>query len=137
MSQENVEMRSAPVYDECRDEANFRPSSDAYRAATCEWGWSEEFPDSHGVFRDPQPRSTRLLEWLSQWEDWRVEAEEYIDGRRVRRGSVSVHGARQGERGRLGYDRGPPVDDACRQDRYGWRSSPDRTKALEAAGLSE
>ena len=32
----------------------------------------------HGVFRDPEPKSSRMLEWLSQWEDWRVEAEEYI-----------------------------------------------------------
>ena len=40
------------------------------------WGWSEEFPDIHGVFRDPEPRSSRMLEWLSRWENWRVEAEE-------------------------------------------------------------
>jgi ketosteroid isomerase-like protein len=75
MSEENVDALR-PVYEEW-GRGNFRPSSDAY-GPDLEWGWSDEFPDSHGVFRDPERRSSRMLEWLSQWEDWRVEAEEYI-----------------------------------------------------------
>jgi hypothetical protein len=54
MSEENVDALR-PVYEEW-GRGNFRPSSDAY-GPDLEWGWSEEFPDSHGVFRDPAPRS--------------------------------------------------------------------------------
>jgi hypothetical protein len=75
MSQENVDALR-PVYEEW-GRGNFRPSFDAC-GPDLEWGWSEEFPDVHGVFRDPEPRSSRVLAWLSQWEDWRVEAEGYI-----------------------------------------------------------
>ena len=43
-----------------------------------EWGWSEEFPGLRGVSRDPEARSRRLREWLSPWENWRCEAEEFV-----------------------------------------------------------
>jgi hypothetical protein len=75
MSQENVEALR-PVYEEW-GRGNFRPQFAVY-APEMEWGWSEEFPGLHGVYRDPQARSRRLREWLSPWEEWRVEAEEYI-----------------------------------------------------------
>jgi ketosteroid isomerase-like protein len=42
------------------------------------WGWSEEFPEIHGTYSDPDVARDRLRRWLSPWEDWRVEAEEYL-----------------------------------------------------------
>jgi ketosteroid isomerase-like protein len=42
------------------------------------WGWSDEFPEIHGRFSDPTIARDRLRRWLSPWEDWRVEAEEYL-----------------------------------------------------------
>jgi uncharacterized protein len=132
MSEENVEALR-PVYEEWA-RGNFRPSSDVY-GPDLEWGWSEEFPDIHGVFRDPEPR-TRSLEWLRQWEDWLVEAEEYISG-----GEFVVVLCRY--RGR-GKQSGAAVDTtgahvwtmregkAVRLEVFS-----SRAKALEAAGLSE
>jgi ketosteroid isomerase-like protein len=80
MSQENVDALQ-PVYAEW-SQGNWRPAFDVYDPEM-EWGWSEEFP-SAGVSRDPALRSSRLREWLSPWEDWRCEAEEFIaDGDHV------------------------------------------------------
>ena len=57
---------------------NFRPRFDVY-ADDMVWGWSEEFPGLRGVSSDtPEEGSRRLREWLSQWKDWRCEAEEFI-----------------------------------------------------------
>ena len=42
------------------------------------WGWSEEFPEIHGTYGDPEAARDRLRRWLSPWEKWRVEAEEYV-----------------------------------------------------------
>ena len=42
------------------------------------WGWSDEFPEIHGTYSDPAVANDRLRRWLSPWEDWRVEAEEYL-----------------------------------------------------------
>jgi uncharacterized protein len=57
---------------------NFRPRFDVY-ADDWQWGWSEEFPGLEGVSADPNLKSDRLREWLSQWEDWRCEAEDYVE----------------------------------------------------------
>ena len=43
-----------------------------------EWGWSDDFPGLAGVYHDPAERNKRLYEWLSPWEDWRCEAEDYV-----------------------------------------------------------
>jgi ketosteroid isomerase-like protein len=56
---------------------NWRPTFDVY-GSEMEWGWSDEFPGLGGVYRDPEQRNERLHEWLSPWEDWRCEAEEYV-----------------------------------------------------------
>jgi uncharacterized protein len=56
---------------------NWRPRFDVY-ADEMEWGWSDEFPGLAGVHHDPALRSERLREWLSPWEDWRCEAEDYV-----------------------------------------------------------
>jgi ketosteroid isomerase-like protein len=58
-------------------QGNWRPVFDIYDPEM-EWGWSAEFP-SAGVYREPVERSKRLHEWLSPWEDWRCEVEEYIE----------------------------------------------------------
>jgi len=43
-----------------------------------EWGWSDEFPGLAGVYHDPSERNDRLREWLSPWEHWRCEAEDFV-----------------------------------------------------------
>jgi ketosteroid isomerase-like protein len=133
MSQENVEALR-PVYQEW-GRGNFRPTTDVY-AADMEWGWSGEFPDIHGVFRDPELRSRRMLDWLGQWEDWHIEAEHYISA-----GDFVVVLCRYTGRGK---ESGVAVDTPgahvwTMRDGKGVRLEifSSRTKALEAAGLSE
>jgi ketosteroid isomerase-like protein len=65
-----------PIYQEW-GRGNWQPRFDIY-APDMEWGWSEEFPMLHGISRDPEVRSQRLREWLSPWEDWRCEAEDFV-----------------------------------------------------------
>jgi ketosteroid isomerase-like protein len=73
MAEENVESLRH-VYAKW-ERADFTPRFELY-APDWEWGWSDEFPGLGGVKRDPS--NERLREWLSPWEQWRVEAEEYI-----------------------------------------------------------
>ena len=40
-------------------------------------GLVREFPDSAGVEPGAEGQSEKLLAWLSTWERWRVEVEEY------------------------------------------------------------
>jgi ketosteroid isomerase-like protein len=75
MSEENV-AALRPVYEEW-GRGNFRPRFDLY-APDMEWGWSNEFPGLHGVYRDTEARNSRLREWLSPWDEWHIEAEEYV-----------------------------------------------------------
>jgi uncharacterized protein len=44
-----------------------------------EWGWSPEFPDIAGVYRDMETPNSRLRAWLSPWERWLCEAEEFVE----------------------------------------------------------
>jgi ketosteroid isomerase-like protein len=77
MSEGNVELLR-PIYAEwARGNFAYRPS---VYAADMEWGWSEEFPGLEGVGRDPEhdASSSRLQQWLKEWEDWRCEAERYV-----------------------------------------------------------
>jgi ketosteroid isomerase-like protein len=83
MAQENVETVQRGnvealrgVYEEW-GRGNWTPRFEVY-ADDMEWGWSEEFPGLSGVSRDPEVKSRRLREWLSPWEDWRCEAEEFV-----------------------------------------------------------
>ena len=75
MSEPNIEALR-PVYAEW-SQGNWRPRFDLY-APDMEWGWSDEFPGLAGVYRDPKLRNERLVEWLSPWDDWRCEAEDYV-----------------------------------------------------------
>jgi uncharacterized protein len=135
MVQENVEVANVealrPVYEEW-GRGNWRPRFDLY-ARDMEWGWSDEFP-THGVFREPEAISARLRDWLSPWEDWRCEAEEFIPA-----GEFVVVLTRYTGRGK---ESGANVDtrgahlwtlrdgEAIRLEVFS-----SRTKALEAAGL--
>ena len=74
LNQTNIKVLE-PVYEQF-SKGNFRPVTDAY-GADLEWGWSEEFPDIAGVERGAEGQSDKLLAWLSTWEHWRVEVEEY------------------------------------------------------------
>ncbi len=77
MPDRNVELLQ-PVYDEwAKGNFAYRPS---VYAEEWEWGWSEEFPGLEGVGRDPEhdERSSRLRQWLKEWEQWRCEAERYV-----------------------------------------------------------
>jgi ketosteroid isomerase-like protein len=133
MSQENVEA-IRPVYDQW-ERGNFRPQYDIY-GPDMELLWSEEFPDLHGVFRDPEVRSHRLREWLSPWQEWQVEAEDYVSA-----GDFVVVLCRYTGRGK---ESGVEVDargahlwtmregKAVRLEIFS-----SRRKALEAAGLSK
>ena len=56
---------------------NWRPRFELY-ADDFEWDWSEEFPESSGFSGDPERASERLRAWLSPWEEWRCEAEDYV-----------------------------------------------------------
>jgi ketosteroid isomerase-like protein len=65
------------VYDEW-GRGNWRPAFDVYDEHM-EWGWSDEFPGLDGVFEDRRDPNPRLRSWLSGWEDWRAEADDYLE----------------------------------------------------------
>src|SRR5919201_1413629 len=44
-----------------------------------EWGYSDEFPGIAGVYRDTRTPNPRIRSWLSPWEHWQCDAEEYIE----------------------------------------------------------
>ena len=75
MSEENVE-NLRTVYTEW-SRGNFRRVTDVY-GPDMEWGWSEEFFDLGGVAHESGARSERMLRWLSSWEEWRIEPEDFI-----------------------------------------------------------
>lgn len=75
MSEANVELLR-PVYEEW-SRGNFRPVTDAYDSQL-EWGWSGEFPGMAGVEPGTEGQDPRLVQWLSTWEHWRVEARDFL-----------------------------------------------------------
>lgn len=56
---------------------DWSPRFDFY-ADDMEWGWSEDFPDLAGVFADTETPNSRLRTWLSPWEMWTCEAEDFV-----------------------------------------------------------
>jgi ketosteroid isomerase-like protein len=76
MAQGNADL-IRPIYEEW-SRGNWRPHFDVY-APDMEWGWSDEFPGLAGVFRDAADPNPRLQTWLSEWDHWRCEAEEYLE----------------------------------------------------------
>jgi uncharacterized protein len=69
--------RIRPIYEEW-SRGNWRPRFDVYHPQM-EWGWSDEFPGLAGVYDDRRDPNPRLRSWLSEWEHWRVEADEYVE----------------------------------------------------------
>ena len=57
---------------------NWQPFFDIYDPEM-EWGWSSEFLGLGGVFKDQSNPNPRLRTWLSEWDEWRAEAEEYVE----------------------------------------------------------
>lgn len=41
------------------------------------WSWSDDFPDIAGVYHRPEENKA-LRSWLSGWERWRCEAEDFL-----------------------------------------------------------
>jgi ketosteroid isomerase-like protein len=132
VQQSNVD-RLRPVYEEW-GRGNWTPRFDVY-ADDMEWGWSDEFPGLAGVYSDPSLRSRRLREWLSEWDDWRCEAEEFVTN-----GEFVVVLARYSGRGK---ESGVTVDT---EGAHLWQMRDgrairlevfsSRSKALAAAGLA-
>jgi ketosteroid isomerase-like protein len=76
MASRNVEL-IRPIY-EVWGRGIWRPSFDVYDPHM-EWGWSSEFLGLAGVYEDARDPNPRLRAWLSEWEYWRAEAEEFLD----------------------------------------------------------
>jgi ketosteroid isomerase-like protein len=76
MAPANVDL-IRPIYEEF-SRGNFRLSFDVYHPHM-EWGWSDEFPGLAGVYEDRRDPNPRLRSWLSAWEDWRVEVDDYLE----------------------------------------------------------
>jgi ketosteroid isomerase-like protein len=66
-----------PIYEEW-GRGNWRPRFDVYHP-NMEWGWSDEFPGLAGVYEDHEDPNPRLAAWLSGWEHWRAEADEFLE----------------------------------------------------------
>lgn len=66
-----------PIYEEW-GRGNWRTRFDVYDP-DMEWGWSDEFPGLAGVYHDHQDPNPRLLSWLSGWQEWRAEADGYLE----------------------------------------------------------
>ena len=66
-----------PIYEEW-GRGNWRPRFDVYHPKM-EWGWSDEFPGLAGVYEDHEDPNPRLVAWLNGWENWRAEADEFLE----------------------------------------------------------
>jgi len=76
VARSNVEV-IRPIYEEW-GRGNWKPYFDVYDP-DMEWGWSSEFLGLGGVFKDHETPNPRLLAWLSGWEHWRAEADEFLE----------------------------------------------------------
>jgi uncharacterized protein len=76
MASGNAELLG-PIYEQW-GRGNWRPRFGIYHPHM-EWGWSDEFPGPAGVYEDHQDPNPRLRAWLSGWDYWRAEAEEYLE----------------------------------------------------------
>ena len=75
MTNPNVELIRT-VYERWR-QGDFSPDDQVYGEDLL-WGYSDEFPEIAGMERGGTGRSDRLLRWLSTWEHWRTEPEEFL-----------------------------------------------------------
>jgi uncharacterized protein len=66
-----------PIYEEW-GRGNWRRRFDVYDPHM-KWGWSDEFPGLGGVYEDHEDPNPRLRAWLNGWEDWRAEADDFLE----------------------------------------------------------
>ena len=66
-----------PIYEEW-GRGNWRPRFDVYHPRM-QWGWSDEFPGLAGVYEDNVDPNPRLRTWLSEWDQWRAVADDYLE----------------------------------------------------------
>jgi uncharacterized protein len=66
-----------PIYEHW-GRGDWRPTFDVYDPEM-EWGWSDEFPDLGGVHQDRATPNPRLQRWLTEWEHWRAEPDEFLE----------------------------------------------------------
>jgi ketosteroid isomerase-like protein len=66
-----------PIY-EYWGRGDWSPIFDVYHPRM-KWGWSDEFPGLGGVIYDPEHPNSRLRAWLSEWEDWRAEPDDFVE----------------------------------------------------------
>src|SRR5687768_10878650 len=76
MASRNVDL-IRPIYEDW-SRGHWRTAFDVYDPQM-EWGWSSEFLGLAGVYRDPRDPNPRLRTWLSGWEFWRAEAEDFLE----------------------------------------------------------
>src|SRR5918997_1163612 len=76
MARGNIDL-IRPIYEEW-GRGNWSPRFEVYDPEM-EWGWSDEFPGLAGVHRDARSPNPRLHAWLSGWEHWRAEADDYLE----------------------------------------------------------
>jgi uncharacterized protein len=76
MAASNIDL-IRPIYEEW-GRGEWRSRFEVYDPEM-EWGWSSEFLGLAGVFRDARDPNPRLKAWLSGWEYWRAEADEFIE----------------------------------------------------------
>jgi uncharacterized protein len=66
-----------PLFEEW-GRGNWRPRFDVYHPQMV-WGWSDEYPGLGGVCEDSRDPNPRMRAWLSEWDEWRAEADEYLE----------------------------------------------------------
>jgi uncharacterized protein len=76
MAPSNIDL-IRPIYDDW-GRGHWRTRFEVYDPEM-EWGWSSEFLGLAGVFRDVRDPNPRLKAWLSGWEFWRAEADEFVE----------------------------------------------------------
>ena len=109
-----------PIYEQW-GRGNWVPRFDVYHPRM-QWGWSDEFPGLDGVYEDHADPNPRLRAWLSEWEHWRAEAEDYLEIGDHVVVLASYHGRGRGS----GVEIQQPgrTSSSCATARWcGWRSS--------------
>jgi uncharacterized protein len=122
-----------PIY-EAWGEGNWRAGPEAY-GPNMVWAWSDEFPDIHGVYDNPQDSQAAMSEWLRGWEYWRCEAEEFLSA-----GDRVVVLTRYRGTGREGIELESPAAHVwTMRDGKATRLEVfiDRGRALRSAGLND
>ena len=130
MSQENID-RLRSIYSEW-EKGNFRAGAEVLAPDIV----FEPMVDGHDAYLGPAAVEEQMREFLAQWDDFRVEAEEF-----TARGDTVLVTEHQSGKGKRSGVKAETTFFAIWTFRDGlvvrvqWQS--DRAKALEAAGLRE